>query len=147
VTQPATEMRRLVGKFALLLAFVYVLVLMAGVFRAVRGPELPALGWVLFLVPGAALVALADKAVIAGISAGLGTVTAETGVGAVAGYGVAGLLVVQMLELVNRASTIINTAGTVILGLFGGAADLAYQGGGDLSAVPLPAVAYSAPGA
>jgi len=56
VTQPATEMRRLVGKFALLFAFIYVLVLMAGVFRAVRGPELPALGWVLFLLPGAAFV-------------------------------------------------------------------------------------------
>jgi hypothetical protein len=56
VTQPATEMRRLVGKLALLSAFIYVLVLMAGVFRAVRGPELPTFGWVLFLLPGAAFV-------------------------------------------------------------------------------------------
>jgi hypothetical protein len=53
---PATELRRLVGKFALLFAFIYLLVLMAGAFRAARGPELPAIGWVLFLLPGAAFV-------------------------------------------------------------------------------------------
>jgi hypothetical protein len=56
VTQSATEMRRLVGKFALLLAFVYLLVVMAGVFRAVRGPDLPAIGFALFLLPAAAFV-------------------------------------------------------------------------------------------
>lgn len=63
MTQRATEMRRLVGKFALLLAFIYVLVLMAGAFRAVRGPELPALGWALFLLPGVAFVPAVMEAV------------------------------------------------------------------------------------
>jgi len=63
VTRPAAEMRLLVGKFALLLAFVYVLVLMSGLFRAVRGPELPVLGWVLFLLPGVAFVPAVMEAV------------------------------------------------------------------------------------
>jgi hypothetical protein len=102
--------------------------------------------WELSSQLGNILQALADKAILAGISAAAGTALAETGVGAVVGYGVAALIVVDMLKLINRASTIINTAGTVILGLFGGGMDLAYQGG-DLSAVPLPKVAYTAAGA
>lgn len=100
--------------------------------------------WELSSQLGNILQALADKVIIAGIAAALGTATSETGVGAVVGYGVSGLMVLQMLELVNRASVIINTAGTVILGLFGAARDLANQGG-DLSAVPLPTTPYSAP--
>ena len=102
--------------------------------------------WQLSNQLGNIMQALADKAILAGISAAAGTVLAETGVGAVIGYGVAALIVVDMLNLINRASIIINTAGTAILGLFGGGMDLAYQGG-DLSAIPLPSVAYTAPGA
>jgi hypothetical protein len=102
--------------------------------------------WELSNQLGNILQALADKAILAGISAAAGTALAETGVGAIIGYGVAALIVVDMLNLINRASVIINTAGTAILGLFGGGMDLAYQGG-DLSAIPLPSVAYTAPGA
>ena len=69
-------------------------------------------------------------------------------VGAVAGYGAAALVVVQMLSLINKASTLINTAGTVILGLFGTGMDLAYQGAiAELTAKSLPSVPYSYPGA
>jgi hypothetical protein len=92
------------------------------------------------------LQALADKAILAGIAAAAGTALIETGVGAVAGYGAAALIVLDMLQLINDASVIINTAGSVILGLFGGVMDAAYQGG-DLTSVPLPASAYSGPGA
>jgi len=102
--------------------------------------------WQLSNQLGNILQALADKAIIAGIAAAAGTVTAETGVGALLGYGVAALVVVDMLRLINKASTIINAAGTVILGLFGGVMDGAFQGG-DLAATRLPAVAYSHPGA
>jgi hypothetical protein len=94
---------------------------------------------------GNVLQALADKAVLAGIAAAAGTITSETGIGAVAGYGVAALIVIDMLKLINKASTIINTAGSVILGIFGGGMDLAYRGGA-LAAKPLPANAYSHPG-
>jgi hypothetical protein len=102
--------------------------------------------WQLSNQLGNILQALADKAIIAGIAAAAGTVTAETGVGALLGYGVAALVVVDMLRLINKASTIINTAGTVILGLFGAGMDIGYKGG-DLSAIPLPSAAYSFPGA
>ncbi|MFU8850721.1 hypothetical protein ACNAW0_07015 [Micromonospora sp. SL1-18] len=101
--------------------------------------------WQLSNQLGNILQALADKAIIAGIAAAAGTATAETGVGAVVGYGVAALMVVDMLALINKASTLINTAGTVILGLFGTGMDVAYQGG-DLSAIKLPTLAYAAPG-
>jgi hypothetical protein len=63
VTQPAAELRRLVGKFALLFAFIYLLFLMTGVFRAIRGPSLAVEGWPLFLIPGAAFVPAVVNAV------------------------------------------------------------------------------------
>ncbi|GGL18936.1 hypothetical protein [Mangrovihabitans endophyticus] len=50
-----------------------------------------------------------------------------------------------MLKLINQASTIINTAGTAILGIAGAGMDLGYKGG-ELSAIPLPNIAYTAPG-
>ncbi|MFC3382546.1 tyrosine-type recombinase/integrase [Couchioplanes azureus] len=53
---------------------------------------------------------------------------------------------IELLELINKASMIINTGGTVILAAFGGGMTVAGQGG-DLSAVPLPAAPYAAPGA
>ena len=70
----------------------------------------------------------------------------DIGTPAVFGGRVKTEVTLDMLNLINRASVIINTAGTAILGLFGGGMDLAYQGG-DLSAIPLPSVAYTAPGA
>jgi hypothetical protein len=102
--------------------------------------------WQLSNQLGNILQALADKAIIAGIAWAAGTATTETGIGAVAGYGVAAWQVVDMLELVNKASTIINTGGTVILAAFGGGMDIGYKGG-DLSAVQLPTTAYTTPGA
>jgi hypothetical protein len=53
---PTTEMQRLVGKFALLFAFVYVLVLLGGVIALVRGSSLPLISWALILLPAAAFV-------------------------------------------------------------------------------------------
>jgi hypothetical protein len=100
--------------------------------------------WELSNQLGNIMQAVADKAVLAGIAAAAGTITAESGIGAVVGYGAAALIVVDMLRLINKASTIINTAGTIIAGLAGGGMDAADQGG-DLSAVPLPSVAYSLP--
>nr|WP_221375822.1 hypothetical protein [Actinoplanes polyasparticus] len=101
--------------------------------------------WQLSNQLGNLLQALADKAILAGIAAAAGTALIETGIGAVAGYGAAALIVLDMLQLINDASVLINTAGTVILGLFGAVMDAAYQGG-DLNAVPLPATAYTGPG-
>jgi hypothetical protein len=59
---------------------------------------------------------------------------------------VAALQVVQMLELFNDASVKINTAGSVIAGIFGGGMIVEYQGG-ELGTVPVPSGAYTAPGA
>lgn len=101
--------------------------------------------WQLSNQLGNILQAIADKFVIAGIAAAAGTITAETGVGAIVGYGIAGLQVLQMLKLFNDASIKINTAGSVIAGIFGGGMDIGYKGG-DLTTVPLPAAAYSTPG-
>jgi hypothetical protein len=101
--------------------------------------------WQLANQLGNIMQALADKAILAGISTAAGTALAETGIGAVLGYASAALLVTQMLQLINRASTIINTAGTVILGIVGAGMDFGYKGG-DLSAIQLPTAAYTAPG-
>ncbi|NMO55202.1 hypothetical protein HH310_28960 [Actinoplanes sp. TBRC 11911] len=102
--------------------------------------------WQLSNQLGNVLQAVTDKAILIGVSAAIGTVTAETGVGAVVGYGVAGWQTIELLNLINRASMIINTAGTVIMAAFGGGMAVAGQGG-DLSAVPLPAAPYAPPGA
>jgi hypothetical protein len=102
--------------------------------------------WQLSNQLGNLLQAIADKAILIGISAAVGTATAETGVGAVAGYGVASWQAIELLNLINKASLIINTAGTVILAAFGGGMTIAGQGG-DLSAVPLPAAPYTGPAA
>ncbi|GAA2475688.1 hypothetical protein [Winogradskya humida] len=102
--------------------------------------------WQLSNQLGNLLQAIADKAILIGISAAAGTATAETGVGAVAGYGVAAWQAIELLELVNKASAIINTAGTVIMAAFGGGMAVGGQGG-DLSAFPLPTAPYARPGA
>lgn len=114
-------------------------------FAAAEGYHDAARGaWQLSNQLGNLLQAVADKAILVGICAAAGTATAETGVGAVVGYGVAAWQAVELLELVNKASTIINTAGTVILAAFGGGMTVAGQGG-DLTAVPLPMVPYAGP--
>ncbi|AGZ41111.1 hypothetical protein [Actinoplanes friuliensis] len=51
---PAVELRRVVGKFALLLAFVYVLALVAGVTALFKGTSMAVLGLVILLLPAAA---------------------------------------------------------------------------------------------
>lgn len=102
--------------------------------------------WQLSTQLGNLLQAIVDKAILMGVSAALGTATAETGIGAVVGYGVAGWQAVELLKLVNRASTIINTAGTVIMAAFGGGLTVAGRGG-DLSAMPLPRTGYALRGA
>ncbi|WP_345631335.1 hypothetical protein [Rugosimonospora acidiphila] len=57
------EMRRLVGKFALLLAFVYILVLVGGVVTLAGRTSVPVITWPLILIPGAAFVPAAIDAV------------------------------------------------------------------------------------
>ena len=101
--------------------------------------------WLLSAQLGNVIQALADKAIIAGIAFAAGTATAETGIGAVAGYGVAAWQAIEMLQLANKASTIINTGGSVVMGAFGTGVAVGYKGG-DLSAVPLPSAAYAPPG-
>lgn len=99
--------------------------------------------WELSNQLGNILQALADKAVLAGISALAGSVLAETGVGAVVGYGVAAVTVADMLSDINKASTKIQSFGGVIIGMFGGGMDMGSMGdGGELNNYPLPAGAY-----
>ena len=100
--------------------------------------------WELSNQLGNILQAVADRAILAGIAAAAGTITAESGVGALVGYGLTALLVLDMLQKINSAAVKIQVAGGVILGLFGGAMD-AFLQGGDLSRVPLPAGSYDHP--
>lgn len=55
-TAETTEMRRLVGKVALLIAFVYVLVLFGGVITLVQDTSVNVITWPLLIVPAAAFV-------------------------------------------------------------------------------------------
>ena len=55
-TAETTEMRRLVGKVALLLAFVYVLVLFGGVVALTQNTSVPPITWLLIVLPAPAFV-------------------------------------------------------------------------------------------
>jgi hypothetical protein len=111
-----------------------------GYHRAARG------AWELSSQLGNILQAVADKAILIGISAAIGTATAESGVGAIVGYGMAAYQMTQLLALVNKASTIANTAGSVIMGAMGGGMD-AFSQGSHLTDIPVPSTPYAAPGA
>jgi hypothetical protein len=102
--------------------------------------------WQLANQLGNIVQAIVDELIIAGIAGAAGTVTAETGVGAVVGYGLAAIQVTRALKLLNKASMIINNAGTVVIGGFAGVLEAGAQAN-HLSDVPLPAAAFSAPGA
>ncbi|MGX6606541.1 hypothetical protein ACWKSP_31125 [Micromonosporaceae bacterium Da 78-11] len=119
----------------------------SAMYEAARGYHEAARGaWQLSEQLGNVLQAIVDEAIIMGIAAAAGTATIETGVGAVLGYSMAAYQAVQIVKLVNRASKIINTAGTVIAAAFGGGMAFAGQGG-DLTDVPLPSAGYAPPGA
>ncbi|MGA5304603.1 hypothetical protein ACPCHT_32160 [Nucisporomicrobium flavum] len=55
-----------------------------------------------------------DAAIIAGISAAAGTITAETGVGAVVGYGVAAIEVCRMLDMWAEATKVMTSIYSIV---------------------------------
>lgn len=61
---------------------------------------------------------LADAALISIIAAAAATVTAETGVGALVGYGVAAIEITRMLELANKLTDLIAKVNTYIYGFY-----------------------------
>ncbi|OJF10843.1 WXG100 family type VII secretion target [Couchioplanes caeruleus] len=65
---------------------------------------------------GGIIKGMVDAAIIAGIAAAAGTATSWTGVGAVAGYGVAGLEVVNLLNLWGKATELYQLAGAAVAG-------------------------------
>ncbi|GLW33364.1 hypothetical protein [Actinoplanes regularis] len=92
---------------------------------------------------------LVDGAILLGIIGGGSMALMSTGVGAMAAgpaYLAMTLIIADMLMLINKMSTIINTGMMAIFGLFGMGMDMAYQGG-SLDNIPLPATAYAPPGA
>ena len=103
--------------------------------------------WQLANQLGNLIQAVADEAIIAGISIAASTAMAGTGIGAVgaaAGYVASAALVARILDKINAISKIINTAGTAVLGGFGVVIDSAAQVG-HLSDVPLPSAGFSLP--
>ena len=60
-----------------------------------------------------------DAAIIAGIAAAAGTITAESGVGAVVGYGVAALEVCELLDMWAQATAAMNNLYALVQGALG----------------------------
>jgi uncharacterized protein YukE len=60
-----------------------------------------------------------DAAIIAGIAAAAGTITAETGVGAIVGYGVATLEVAELLDMWAQATAAMNNLYALVQGAIG----------------------------
>ncbi|MET8256471.1 hypothetical protein [Micromonospora sp. NPDC005205] len=100
--------------------------------------------WLLADMIGGLIKLMIDKAIIIGVSAAAGTALIETGVGAVAGYGIATWQAIELVKKVNDAALKIQTGGTLILGFFSFMKTLAEQGG-NLSQVPLPDQPYTSP--
>ncbi|HWG97778.1 MAG TPA: type VII secretion target [Pilimelia sp.] len=84
--------------------------------------------------------AMLDAAIIAGIAAVAGTVTAKTGVGAVVGYGVAALEVVEMLRLWSAATGLMQAAYSSLQAATG----LILRLASDLESASLPAASGGA---
>jgi hypothetical protein len=101
--------------------------------------------WQLATQLGNLAQAMADEAIIAAILAGASTGAAATGVGAVVaigGYAGSALFVARILDRINQASQIINTATTATLGMFGLVVDATAQVG-HLSDIPLPDAGFN----
>jgi hypothetical protein len=64
VIDSRVELRRLVGKAALLLAGIYILVLFAAVVAAMSGNQISAWGWPLLTLPGFAFVPAVTDALL-----------------------------------------------------------------------------------
>jgi hypothetical protein len=60
-----------------------------------------------------------DAAIIAGIAAAAGTITAESGVGAIIGYGVAALEVCELLDMWAQATAAMNNLYAIVQGAIG----------------------------
>lgn len=80
---------------------------------------------------------LLDAAIIAGIAAAAGTVTAETGVGAVVGYGVAAIEVARMLDMWAEATKVMASVYAATQALIG----ITQTGVASLESVQMPEVA------
>jgi len=103
--------------------------------------------WQLANQLGNLIQAIADEAILAGISIAASTALASTGVGivgSVAGYAGATLLVARILEKINAVSKIINTAGTGLLGAFGVVIDAAARSA-YISDDSLPSAGFALP--
>lgn len=88
---------------------------------------------------------IGDAAIIALIAASAGTATAETGVGAVVGWGVAAAEAANILRLVNRAKAIMSTASNSMNLLLGEIQAVIGDADGLMKKYPLPAGAYDHP--
>jgi uncharacterized protein YukE len=92
--------------------------------------------WAVGEAMGGVIKGMTDAAIIAGIAAAAGTATAASGVGAIVGYGVAGLEVVNILRLWAEATKLYQHAGAVVLTF----RSILNKNLSDLDAVRLPAL-------
>ncbi len=82
--------------------------------------------------------ALVDVALVAGIAIAAGTATSATGIGALVGYGVAGLEVVEMIRLWGAATTTVQKIG-ILINAFVAVVESQLAQLDDVRAFPLPA--------
>jgi hypothetical protein len=76
--------------------------------------------WTLATEAQSLLQGLVDDVIIAEIAAAVGTSLVETGVGAVAGYGVAAAEIARIIEKAGRLTQICAAADVIIFSVFGG---------------------------
>lgn len=86
---------------------------------------------------GGLIKGMVDAAIIAGLAAASGTATSWTGVGAVAGYGVAGLEVANILSMWGKATEFYQLASAAVLSFRSKVGSAL----GDLGSISLPALA------
>ncbi|WP_027341543.1 hypothetical protein [Hamadaea tsunoensis] len=90
------------------------------------------------------LQSICDQAVLALLEMAAGTALVETGIGAVVGYGLATVQIINILKLITKASTIIQSAATAITMAFAFLAALLKEFG-DPGQISLPDHAYTGP--
>jgi uncharacterized protein YukE len=87
---------------------------------------------------------IVDQGIIVAVAASAGTALIETGVGPLIGYGIAAWRAIELWNLFNKASAIVQTAGGLIMTFFSFIQEVNWRFG-DITKIGLPSAGYDHP--
>ncbi|NYI06470.1 hypothetical protein [Allostreptomyces psammosilenae] len=101
--------------------------------------------WMTGELVGAIIGRIGDQAATAAIAAAAGSLMSWTGAGAMAGYGVAAMQILEIINLWGEATKQINNAQMIVNGVYGQLENIGMEVAAQLEGFPLPADSYDSP--